>query len=317
MRVGHYVSGFCVNLINLRLAEWLRSEWDSYVERKAMRAVIRNNQRWETVSAAQDTLQIPLQQDVKIEMPTNSELTRLLYMNSFEHAERVFINRFLNSGDVFLDVGANVGLFSLIAGRIVGPQGKVYAFEPCHETVRLLRNNIQLNQLENIDLIEKAVTERTGEFTLYTAENGHDAWNTLASGDASAGAKAETIHGIRLDEFVNANKLDKIAMIKIDVEGWENNVLVGGYDTLSRPDAPVLQVEFTDDAAIAAGTSCDSLYNTLVALGYALYEYDPECNALIPSPKKQAYPYFNLYAIKNLEQVEQALHQSVKPTDIW
>src|SRR3989442_993718 len=80
--------------------------------------------------------------------------------------------------------------------------------------------------------------------------DGHDAWNTLAHPTAGKLFARETVPCMTWDELAKEHHLvGKVAMMKIDVEGWESAVLQGASETLSRPDAPVLQVEFTDQAS--------------------------------------------------------------------
>src|SRR5436189_6431842 len=93
---------------------------------------------------------IRLQPGLKMRLFGDSELCHLIYCRSFEVTERAFLNHFLRPGDVFVDVGANIGLFTLIAASCVGPKGKVVAFEPTTVTYTRLVENIRLNHLYNV-----------------------------------------------------------------------------------------------------------------------------------------------------------------------
>ena len=95
--------------------------------------------------------------------------------------------------------------------------------------------------------------------------------------------------------------------MKIDVEGWESYVLQGGAKSLGGPDAPLLQVEFTEDAAKAAGCSCQALYRMLSELGFEMFTFDASSNALAPDPMRDRYPYVNLLATKNPESINARL----------
>jgi hypothetical protein len=96
-------------------------------------------------------------------------------------------------------------------------------------------------------------------------------------------------------------------MMKIDVEGWESRVLAGGREALARADAPVLQVEFVDEGARAAGSSCRILFECLEAFGYRLFTYDPSKRELIPERVRDEYPFINLIAAKDPEFVNARL----------
>jgi hypothetical protein len=91
--------------------------------------------------------------------------------------------------------------------------------------------------------------------------------------------------------------------MKIDVEGWESNVLNGGKSAFERDDAPVLILEFTDGASQSAGHSCRELYKRTEALGYTIYKYDHRGNFIVHDPIRENYPYVNLIAAKDIEAV--------------
>ncbi len=234
----------------------------------------------------------------------DSELCRLIYVDNFEAQERQFVNMFLRPGDIFVDIGANIGLFTLIAAQRVGKTGKVYSFEPGIKAFERLQINVQLNQVSNTCCYQIALSDRSGKAVMYIANDNRDAWNSLSKPLSSESAFIENIETITFDEFVEKNQLTgKVTMVKIDVEGWESHVLSGGVGTFSRPDAPVLQVEFTEENARQAGTSCRNLYEQLVGLGYTLFTYDKQSNSLIRSVVRDYYVYSNLIACKNQEYI--------------
>jgi len=117
---------------------------------------------------------------VQIRLHFDSELARLIYCDDFEIAERQFVSAFLRPGDVFVDVGANIGLFSVTAANRVGDTGKVYAFEPAAKTFHRLSENININNLRNIQPFQLALSNEPGESYFYISEDGFDAWNSIA-----------------------------------------------------------------------------------------------------------------------------------------
>lgn len=241
---------------------------------------------------------------LKIRLFGDSELCRLIYYRHFEALERDFLIRFLRPGDTFVDVGANIGLFSLIAARCVEPGGRVFAFEPTAMTYDRLTDNVRLNGLANVDCIKRALSDGCGRLQLMRASGGFDGWNSLARPVMGEASEAEEVEVIRWDQYAKQHDLaGSVTMMKIDVEGWESRVLAGGEEVLMRPDAPVLQVEFTDDAAEAAGTSCRELYQRLEAYGYRMFRYDPGRHALTPETRQERYPYVNLIAAKDADFV--------------
>lgn len=133
----------------------------------------------------------------------------------------------LHSGDVVYDIGAHVGLYTLLSSSRVGPEGHVYAFEPSPKNVGYLKRHIQLNGLRNCTVVEAAVSDRTGSGRFDPTEH------TSAGRLSDSGEM--TVRTLSLDEFVFASpgRLPPTA-IKIDAEGAELEVLRGGSRTLAE-----------------------------------------------------------------------------------
>jgi len=265
---------------------------------------------WESQKGKPGYVNAKVQRGVRMRLHFESELARLIFCDDFERTERDFVNAFLKPGDVFVDVGANIGIFSLIAARRVGKKGRVYAFEPTPKTFSRLQDNVKLNRFFNIQCFQQALSDEAGEFRFYISDDGFDAWNSLAPPVRGRQIGTAVTKGDTWDNFAREkNLVGKVAMMKIDVEGWESRVLGGGHETLSRDDAPLLQVEFTDEAAASAGSSSLDLYHTLQGLGYELFAYDPERSQLIEEPLREQYPYMNLIASKSKQDVAKRLNQ--------
>jgi FkbM family methyltransferase len=247
---------------------------------------------------------------VRIRLHFDSELSRLIYLDDFEPTERKFLKAYLTPGDFFVDVGANIGLFSLIAAQLVGPSGRVFAFEPTRQIYDRLTNNVRLNHFQHISCLRLALSDRVGHQSLFVSEDGFDAWNSFARPVAGQSFGHERVECETLDHFVvEHDLLGRITMMKLDVEGWETRVLAGAKQTLSRKDAPLLLVEFTDAVATSAGSSCKMLYNMLEDFGYRTFIYDPQRRELIHDPLRESYPYVNLLAVKRPEEANLRLRK--------
>jgi len=231
-------------------------------------------------------------------------LSKKIYVDNFEYEERQFVNAFLRPGDTFIDIGANIGLFTLIAAQGVGNTGKVYSFEPCTKTFQRLRANVQLNRFVNTHCYKQALSNRIDQETMYIAQDDRDALNSFSRPEMPQNFATETVQTTTIDHFFQEHNLSgKVTMIKIDVEGWETHVLMGGEKTFSCRDAPVLQIEFTDQNAQQAGTSCRELYGRLVNFGYQVYIYDEKSQTLLPEVLREKYPYLNLIAVKQPAEI--------------
>jgi len=121
----------------------------------------------------------------------------------------------------------------------------------------------------------------------------------------------EIVNCVSWDDFAKKHDLiGRVSMMKIDVEGWESRVLEGGYKVLSREDSPILQVEFTEEASRAAGSSCKDTYKLLEELGYKMFIYNPTSNKLIPDPLRERYPYMNIIAAKRIDHIVSRLQEN-------
>jgi FkbM family methyltransferase len=191
---------------------------------------------------------------------------------------RLFLS-LLRSGMTVFDVGANVGMYTLLAARRVGAAGAVHAFEPTPHVAASLRANVALNRLANVVVNEAAVSDTAGVATLYL-QAGSDR-NTLAD----RGGTPTPVRTLTLDDYVAARGLGRVDVMKMDVEGAEVMALGGASQLLSAEDAPVLLLEINPEALEAACSSAAELRGLLAAHGYdchslGAYGAGRYCNAL-------------------------------------
>jgi len=148
------------------------------------------------------------------------------WLGSYEFNKRLAFEHEVTPGTVLYDIGANVGYFSLLAAVLVGAKGKVFAFEPFPRNVAFLRKHIALNGLKNIQVIEAAVSNHSGEAAFKLGMS--DSMGHLGeSGDIN-------VRLVCLDEWLATGKLVPPDFIKIDVEGAEYEVVSGAQQLLSQ-----------------------------------------------------------------------------------
>ena len=249
---------------------------------------------------------------VRIRCYSDSFLSQLIYTEVFENTELEFVRHYLRRGDVFVDIGANIGLFTVIAAHVVKESGQVFAIEPVESTFLRLCENLKLNRFANVVALRLAIGHETGTMQMQTSLEGFDAFNTF--GVPSRGDKFMPVNVkvSTLDQLVEEHSLMRSAtLIKIDVEGWELRVVEGGRSLFESLDAPTLLVEFTDENAKGAGSNCHELYRYIESFGYSFYVYDSDSCQLIPDPMRSSYPYANLVACKNKAMVEERVQSRI------
>jgi FkbM family methyltransferase len=161
----------------------------------------------------------------------------------WELHETRFMQRFLQPGMRFVDIGANIGYHTLIAARLVGESGAVYAFEPSDHTRRLLVRNLALNQARHVTVEAVAVTDFEGSIDFFESqsEQYHVLSSTIPSDRLSAVAKP--VRATTLDTFLAERGIDGVDMVKVDVEGAEISVFRGARALLASDRAPLLMFE--------------------------------------------------------------------------
>jgi FkbM family methyltransferase len=150
----------------------------------------------------------------------------------------------LKTGAIFYDVGANVGFFSVLAGRIVGSAGTVYAFEPVPQNASRLENNARLNNLNNVEVIKIALSGRCGQSELLLAR--HSGGAVLrGAGIPPDFTESIAVETYTMDVFIEKEQLRPPNLVKIDVEGAELDVLKGMSGVL-RKYGPKIILEIDD-----------------------------------------------------------------------
>lgn len=172
----------------------------------------------------------------------------------------------LKKDGVFMDVGANVGLFSLLAAHRLAPEGRVAAFEASPRIFTFLERNAQKNPSPSLTLFHRAVTTRSGEeLSFFDAPDAKFGMGSLANRFSS---NASVVKSISLDDAAEQLRLPRVDAIKVDVEGFELGVFQGARRLLSMTPAPVVFFEFNDWAEANATSTPGDAQRYLQELGY-------------------------------------------------
>jgi FkbM family methyltransferase len=179
---------------------------------------------------------------------------------------------YVPEGGTVIDVGAHAGQFAKLFSRMVGPTGRVCAFEPSGYTRAILERALSFNRCRNVRVYAQGLSDRPGELVLHTPvkRGGLRGYGLASLGGVGAAAArgeiAETVPVTTLDTFVHANALH-VDFIKADIEGWEGHFLRGAREVL-RTQRPAIFIELNREMLARAGDDADQVFADLAALGY-------------------------------------------------
>lgn len=204
------------------------------------------------------------------------------FFGIWEPAVTRLFQRALRPGDIMVDVGANVGLHSLLASRLVGPTGRVHAVEASPWIYARLMRNIAANGATNIQARNLAATAVPGPVSVWLHDDSNLGGTTIIASEAArSGAVLEaTVEGRPLGDIVPVEDLLAARLIKIDVEGAEWMVIQGMASLLPRlrEDVEIL-IEVKRDALRAMGASVEALLGLFAQAGFAAFEVENDYGA--------------------------------------
>jgi FkbM family methyltransferase len=218
---------------------------------------------------ARGTARVPFDGGTVTVVPGEAIGHLVTYGVPFEQFELEFFARIVTDGDVVLDVGANYGLYAILAARRVG-RGAVHAFEPNPAVFELLEANVSpAAEGRSVLLHPIAVGDREGTARfLCTADS---AYSSLVDTGRSAVTATVEVSQTTIDAFVSSHGLARVDLLKIDVEGFEPEVIAGARRLLGREDAPILLVEIAGPNLGPRGITQRDVVETLESLGYAVH----------------------------------------------
>lgn len=211
---------------------------------------------------------------------SGSFLAHLFKATTQQHHQALLstIERLLPSTSVVFDVGAHSGQYTKLFARVAA-SGRVYAFEPSSYARSILRMVVWLHQLGNVEILPMALGATSGLDTLSLPVKARGSFGFglahLGSPQARWNAVArELVSLTTLDAVVMALGIDRLDLVKVDVEGWELRLLYGGKNTLQR-FRPHLMIELASEHLARAGDRLDDAFAFLTTLGYQAFEFEP------------------------------------------
>lgn len=213
---------------------------------------------------------------LRLTLYPGNEICRSIFVTGrYEPNEFSWLDRVLKPGMTFLDVGANLGLYTIFAARRVAETGRVIAIEPSSREMERLRKHVEQNLLSNVSLLPVALSDCSAEAVLLVAAASHAGHNTLGSfGYNTQLEHREKVRAVRLDDLMESAKLERVDVIKMDIEGAELAALRGGALTLAKY-RPILLMELSDRALNHQKASSTEVLSLLADYGYDVFLFDP------------------------------------------
>jgi FkbM family methyltransferase len=202
---------------------------------------------------------------------TNPRLSHIVYDDDIEEgvSKQAFLD-LIDDGDIVVDVGANIGEYSLIAAQKVKQNGKVISIEPLKETAQTLTKNFQLNNFTNYEVITKVIGNENKKVNLYKQMAG----GTMGFVDSTLIGrkfeKADEVEMTTIDEILSTRNIENVKVIKIDIEGYEFELLKGAKNSLKNKKIKNLIIEVHINYLKEKGISEKQFYDYLNQQGYVV-----------------------------------------------
>ncbi|SCA57123.1 hypothetical protein MTBPR1_40146 [Candidatus Terasakiella magnetica] len=227
------------------------------------------------------------------QMSQNHILNCLNKNNVYEPELLFLFLRVLRSGDTFLDIGAHVGFFSVLAGHLVGAEGKGISVEPMAENHQAFEHNISLNGFDHVELVKGIISDENGESQIFfNADNdgGHSLWDPGTHEFNQKSRENPTqrpVHSRTLMSLLQSNRIRKVKLAKIDTEGAEVKILSASQNVLKIGQIDFIACELNPSALEAMGYHQKDLYDCVRACGYEVYipKEDGSLPQLLPEGK--------------------------------
>jgi len=229
----------------------------------------------------------------KIILDLSKDVDSNFYFDDFENKTINYFSKVVKKGMTVFDIGANIGIYTLIASQNIKQNGRVYSFEPAEWSYNRLQQNINLSKYNNIIINKFGISDFTGEIKFHICED--DAYNSIGNRPMKDVISVKTIKVFSLDDYVILNKIGRIDIIKVDTEGAEYLVFKGAEKTLMK-HSPTIFFEYNPYAAKGYEFSSLEALRLVESYGYHCYEFVEERLIEIKEDKIQT---FDIIGFKN------------------
>jgi FkbM family methyltransferase len=203
---------------------------------------------------------------------------RLRELGWFEPLETRLIQRLVKPGDTVVDVGANIGYYTLQLASMVGDAGRVFAFEPDPRNFDLLRRNVWQNGYRNVTLVQAAVAARPERLKLYLNPENHGDHRIYAG---AGGRDAVDVEAVSLDDYFGG-RVDQLDLVKLDVQGAEGAALAGMTALVAAGRIGRVVAEFWPRGLLQAGYDPREFLEARLREGFHVRVIDEETERVLP-----------------------------------
>jgi FkbM family methyltransferase len=242
------------------------------------------------------------------------EVINLLRQGYFEASEQAFYWLYLRPGDTFIDGGAHIGLYSIIADRVTNGETRVIAVECRCATADCLEYNLRQNGVKNYQIFRSAIWSSAGTIPFIEERQGKAAYAHV--GFDGQEETSQLVSTITLDQIITNIKAEEVSLVKLDIEGAEPEAIKGAQDAIKHGMFQVLMVEFTEKNLQRRGVSSQNLVVQLEKLGYVLCEFSPEQLQVVPFSWEGPIWFKNLFACRAPEKVNARLRLATEGNKI-
>jgi FkbM family methyltransferase len=220
-----------------------------------------------------------------------------------------FLWKVLDPGMVFMDLGAYQGIYSVVAGKKLQGTRNIFAFEPSPREFRRLRLHLRWNRLSTTRAEMLALGAGKSKTTFFQVKSGDTTRNGLRAPDSSDTVTEIPVTIISLDEYVREQNIQRVDVIKLDVEGGEIDVLRGAAKVFGEM-RPLLICEVLDATTHAWGYDASEIIRAVRNYDYDWFDFNSD-GSLEPHAERQSYPRVNNYLAVPREKRELVMQRSV------
>jgi FkbM family methyltransferase len=214
----------------------------------------------------------------------------------FYREEISALERLVHPGETVFDVGANIGFHATLFSRWVGERGRVFSFEPVPDTAWRLRETLALNRCSNVEVLELALLDEEGLRQIHLFGPAKSDWNTF--GHPRFG-RLEPVGSLEvavttIDAFCEQHQIERIDLLKLDVEGFEKSALQGAARFLRDGRIERVSFEISKVPLLGSGTKPKEIFDLLESCGYLAYRFDAQRKAFV-GPVQDSDSYYEIY----------------------